>query len=190
MRYALTAPSVFEPVDLHEAKGHLRIDDQDIDDERILGWIQTAREEAEALSGRVLCESTWTAHLDTFPAAGEIRLTLRPVSSVSSIRYVDGGGALQTMDPESYALDASGVTPRILLAYGASWPWARAEPNAVRIEFVAGSPSPAEVPARYRSWILTRVGDLYAHREGTVVGTIAARVPFVDSLVLSDRLGF
>jgi hypothetical protein len=30
---------------------------------------------------------------------------------------------------------------------------------------------------------LIRIGDHYAHREGTVTGTIATRLPFIDSLL-------
>lgn len=185
MRYELAAGPVIEPVSLGEAKLHCRVD-HDAEDDLILSLIQAAREEAEGMTSRVLAPQTWTARLDSFPAGGEIEIAKFPVQSVTSITYVDPDGGLQTLDASKYSLDAGGVVPRIRLAYGESWPAARREAGAVRILFVAGYD---EVPSRFRSWMLLRIGELYAFRERSVTGTVIARLN-ADSLVLADRVGF
>jgi uncharacterized phiE125 gp8 family phage protein len=189
MRYILTTAPASEPVTIDEVKTHCRVDHDD-EDLLLLEMIQSARESAEKLNGRVFINQTWTLKMDGFPGS-EIELRKLPIQSVSSVKYIDENGVLQTVSTADYVVDLSGITPRIYLAYDASWPVPRSEPNAVRVEFVAGyGDEGSDVPANYRSWILLRVGELYAHREGTVVGTIANRLPFVDSLVLSDRIGF
>lgn len=201
MRLILTTAPTEEPITLAEARLHLRVDpDTTTEDALIQGWITSSRIEAERAMGRVLVTQTWTAKYDRFPgysssdpyfpAYSELRLPYPPLISVTSIKYIDPDGVLQTFTAASYVVDTSGVQGRVYLAYGESWPSIRIEPNAVRVEYVAGYGDASAVPEDVRSWMLLRVGERYEHREGLVVGTIATRLPGLESLVAGDRIGF
>lgn len=186
MRLELVTPPASEPITTADAKLHLRVDGSS-EDAQIDLAIARARTEAENRLGRVLITQTWRLYLDCFPESGEIGLPLPPLQSVTSVQYVDTDGVTQTLDSGEYVVDTSGERGRIYLAVAKHWPSIRIEPRAVRVVFVAGyGDSGSDVPATFRSWMLIRIGDHYAHREGTVTGSIAVRLPFVDSL-LDDR---
>ena len=85
----------FEPVTLAEAKLWLRIDHSD-EDSLVLELVKSARREVERFCGRQLINSTRIWRLDRFPSSGVIRLDRPPLSSVSSITYVDTAGASQS----------------------------------------------------------------------------------------------
>lgn len=189
MRYELTTPPEIEPVTLAEAKLHLKVE-VTADDGLIGDDIQAAREELEETIGHALITQVWTGRLDCFPASGEITLARPPLQSVGSVKYVDENGTLQTLATTEYVVDTSGAKGRIYLAYDKSWPITRNEPGAVRVEFTAGfGDAASDVPARYRSWMLMRIGTLYVHRESVVVGSIATKVPGGAEVAMTERLG-
>lgn len=172
-----------------EAKAHLRVD-TDAEDALISGWIQSAREEAERMSGQALVTQTWRMKMDAFPDCPEIEIPLVPLTSVSSVKYVDTDGELQTWNSSNYVVDTSGVRGRIYRDYDVtSWPSTRCEPNAVRVEFVVGTDAD-DVKAAFKSWMLMNIGSRHtALREGLIVGTIASKNPDVDGLILGERVG-
>ena len=160
------------------------------EDPELVRAIETARREAEKILGRALITQTWRALYDSFPVV-EVELPKPPLQSVSSVKYIDDDGTLQTLASSEYEVDTSGVRGRVYLAYEGEWPIHRIEPNAVRIEFVAGyGDDRSDVPGNFLSWMLLRAGDLYLHREGTVVGTISSKLEFVDTLVDSEAVLF
>jgi hypothetical protein len=55
---------------------------------------------------------------------------------------------------------------------------------------VCGYGDASTVPEDVKSWMLLRIGERYEHREGTVVGTIATKLPDISGLVAGDRIGF
>ena len=190
MRLLLTTAPAEEPIPLEEAKLHLKVDaDETTEDALIAGWITSARREAERLTGRALVAQTWEAKMDEFPNADEIVLPITPLVSVTSIKDIDPDGTLQTLSSTTYTVDTSGVQGRVYLQYGESWPSIRIEPNAVRVVFVAGYGDASQVPEDLRSWMLLKIGSLHAHREGVFVGTIATRLPDIESLALGERVG-
>lgn len=189
MRLELVTAPTTEPISLAEAGVHLRVDAEE-ESGAINLAIQRAREEAETRMARALITQTWRVTLDAFPANGEIELPMPPLQSVSSVQYVDENGTLQTLDSSNYTVDSSGEKGRLFLAYGKSWPSIRIEENAVRVEFVAGYGAASAVPAKFRAWMLMRIGDHYAHREGTVIGTIASPLDFVDGLIDAESVLF
>jgi uncharacterized phiE125 gp8 family phage protein len=162
MGIKVVTPPAVEPVTLAEARLHLRIDaDQTDEDDLIQAFISAAREEAEHLTGRAIPEQTIELALDAFPE-GAIELPRGAIVSVESVTYVDEAGATQTVDSADYALDDSQLVAWLLPAYNFDWPATREQANAVRVRYVAGY---ASCPALIKSWILLRVGTLYAHRE-------------------------
>lgn len=175
-----------EPIDEAEAERHLRIDgyesDADID-----VWIQAAREWAENFTGRAFLPQAWDLKLDAFPC-GAITLPKPPVTGVTSITYIDTAGASQTLASDRYTTDLPtgplAQPGRVVPAYGYSWPSTRAVPNAVTVRFTCGYASADDVPAAIKQAIKVRLGTIYEHREGLIVGTIATPLPQADQHLL------
>lgn len=184
-----TGPNV-EPLTVAEAKAHLRVD-HTTDDAHIESLIKAARLAAEKFQGRRYINQTYRYYLNWFPAAGYIELPYCPLSSVTSITYEDENGDTQTLATSRYQVDTKSEPGRVYLEPGTTWP--RVEPdriNAVTITYVVGyGTTSASVPENVRHAIRLLVGDMYNHREDTVVGQQANELPMgVKSLLWQDRL--
>ena len=177
----ITAPAV-EPVGTADAKSHLRVDVAD-DDDLIDSLVMAAREWAEAFTRRALIDQTWELKLDHFPNSGvPIELAKPPLSSITSVTYIDAAGATQTWANSNYTVDApSGpfaTFGRLLPNFQTVYPSTRDVPNAVVIRYVAGYGSVASaIPEGIVRGLLMHVGHLYEHRESVVAGVSVAEVP-------------
>jgi uncharacterized phiE125 gp8 family phage protein len=175
-----------EPITLDEAKLHLRVD-VTAEDTLINGLIIAARQAAEQATGRALMQQTWELALDCFP--DEIRLQMPPLQSVSSVKYLDQDGVLQTLATSEYLVNDYKEPARIVLAYGKSWPSTRDQENAVLVRFVAGYADADAVPQEIKQWMLMLIGSMYANRERETVGSAAAvELGFVDRLLDAYRV--
>lgn len=162
-----SAAPTFEPVSLAEAKKHLEIAEDDAShDAHIMRLIADARELVEHDTGIVLASGTYTLTLDDFPSDDEIYLPVRPVSSITSIVYTDSAGSSNTWSSSNYALDNNEFQPEVKLAYLASWPNSRGEPNSVVVTFVAGYASQATIPQALKQMCLLQIGRAFQDREG------------------------
>ena len=159
-------PPASEPVTTAEFKSWSRIDTS-ADDTLIAALITTAREWAEVYTSRSFINTTWDYSLDSF--AGVIRLPRSPLSSVTSITYVDTGGSSQVLATSVYRVDSAREPGRITLEYGQSWPSVRYVTNNVTIRYVAGYGADAtSVPERVKSAIKHYAADMYEHREAVL----------------------
>mgnify|MGYP001608735830 FL=1 len=156
--------------------------------------IKSARAAAETELHRYLITQTLDAYFDAFPAYEDdedYTIKLPPLSSVTSITYVDTDGATQTLSASGYLVDAKSEPARITPAYGESWPSTREQNNAVIVRFVGGYGSASAVPQCIRNWMLIRIKTLYDNRDQIVVGTSGlVQIPpaFIDSLLDSERV--
>ncbi|EXI92139.1 MAG: Phage gp6-like head-tail connector protein [Candidatus Accumulibacter sp. BA-94] len=199
MPLQLVTPPAAEPVSLAEAKLHLRVDFPD-EDALIASLITAARQAAETVTGRQLVTARWKLVLDSFPGpslmgvpAGlsfslpghAILLPKSPVQSVFAIEYLDMAGAMQTMPPAEYTVDAACEPARVTPVFGRIWPIALPQIGAVAVTFDAGYGTAASVPEGLKSWIKLRVGSLYAHREEVALLTRGKiePLPFIDGLL-------
>lgn len=155
-----------EPISIEEAKEHLRIDADDTAEDGYIGTLITAaREYCEEYQNRSYLSTTRTLVMDGFPACDELRLPYAPLASVTSIAYIDGDGASQTMTVTTdYLVDTDHEPGRIYLAYGASWPTTRAIQNAVTITYVAGHGTAEDVPERIKLAIKALVAHWFELR--------------------------
>jgi uncharacterized phiE125 gp8 family phage protein len=160
--YRVVTPADDEPISLAEAKVHLRLGDGTDEDALILDLISTAREMAEHYTGRALAPQTLEMALPAFPrCASAIELDMPPVTSVVSVKYTDTVGVEQTLDPK-YRLSAFGTQRNVMPTFGNSWPSTGCDPEAVRIQYVAGY---VACPDAARSAMLLTIGALYEDRE-------------------------
>lgn len=192
------APSV-EPVTLAEARSHLRLEATGSpasheDDDYISALIQAAREQVETDTGRALVQRTYKLRLNTW--AYEIQLPYPPLLSVSSVKYYDMDGTLQTLSTDVYDVETDETPGLIRLAYGQSWPSHQGRENAIEITYTSGyqSGSPDDlrenVPASLKQAILLIIGDLYENREGSIIGVSRVDNPAVNALLHTYRVYF
>lgn len=184
MKLVLVSGPDNEPVDLIEAKVHLRVDVED-DDDLIEGLITAARQHIELVTQRALITQTWEYVLDAFPAA-EIRLPRPPLQLVGSIVYKLEDGTEVTLDPSTHIVDTKAEPGLIVPAVGETWPTDTLYPTgAITIEYDAGyGDIAADVPMGLRQAILLIVGHWYENRESVVVGQTANVVPFAAEALI------
>jgi len=132
-------------------------------------WAKAARGMIEAQTSRRFITQTWRMDLEQWPCDGRIELPLQPVSSVSSVKYLDLGGTLQTMVADTDYLTAlSRRGPLVYTPPNVVWPatmWGRLD--AVRVEFVVGyGSSPADVPEMVKAGIMMACDWWNAFRTG------------------------
>lgn len=164
----ITAPEV-EPVSLAEAKLACRVDVSDADS-LILASIQAARGAAEGLTRRALITQTWELALDCFPE-WIIYVPKPTLQSVISIKYIDDLGVVQTLPTDQYIVDSASMPGRITPAFGATWPTARWQINAVMIRFVAGYGLAAAVPQGIKMWMNIRIKHMFDNPDMVLIGT-------------------
>jgi uncharacterized phiE125 gp8 family phage protein len=113
--------------------------------------IASARLKLEEDTGLAVISQTYTQVFPVF--ADGLRLARKPISSVSSISYYDGGNNSQTLSTDVYAFDAS--TQQIRLKADQSWPDVYSRWDAITVTFVAGYANAAAVPANIKHALLT-----------------------------------
>jgi uncharacterized phiE125 gp8 family phage protein len=102
--------------------------------------------------------------LDRFPDAGEpIYLEWTPVTSVTSITYIDNDGNQQTWSSADYVVSLGSLPPRIVPAWGKTWPSHREQPGSVKVTFAGGfaATTTAGFPLQARCPIRLLVGIWY-----------------------------
>ena len=169
----VTAPTS-EPVSLSEMKSHLRLDGGD-DDAYVSKCLKAARQWIEGQIKRSIMAKTYDYNIDyCWPYKdGAIRIDfpLNPVTSVTSITYVDSDGASQTLASSQYTVVAREFNSYIVAAYNISLPDVRWVPNAITVRFVTGNSS--TVPDELRRAIMILAGHYYENRETSMDAPIA-----------------
>lgn len=162
-----------DPVTLAEAKVQARVDASlTTDDPYITDLITISRQYVEFFAQRSFLDTTWIETFDRFPDEF-FRPQRSPLSSVTSIQYVDTDGATQTWAASGYRVDTSTEPGRVGLAWGESFPSIRAVTNAVTLTYVSGyGTANASVPIIYRMAIKWLLAQMYENRESEVTGTI------------------
>lgn len=177
-----------EPITLDEAKFQIRVTHVHEDLYLTGVLIPAVRDRAQLHTQRQLIDATFRLDLDDWGCEDWIDIPRAPLRSVTSVQYVDTNGVTQTMPSSDYIVDAPvgerASRGRLVLAYGKSWPSARAQANAISITFVAGYGAAAtSIPPLLRKAMLQDLATAYEHREDTVVGVTATNLPVSSSKV-------
>jgi uncharacterized phiE125 gp8 family phage protein len=158
MPHTLVTGPVSEPVDLADAKLHLRVDNID-EDILIEGLISAARVSIEAYAGLAMINQTWDMVLDGWPGP-VVNLDMGPITSTVSVTVDE-----TVLDPESYNL-APGLHARLVRTAGASWPEPTSPAAGIVIRLNAGfGASGSAVPRDLRHAILMTVAHWFETRE-------------------------
>lgn len=135
----------FEPVLSSELFLPLMIDFTPENESILSAYIPVAREWIEHEISSSIVQRTTTVYLDEFPC-GDIEIRLPPVQSITSITYLDGAGASQTLSSSLYRVDTTSKPGRIMPEYGELWPETYCVNKAVTIVAVTGPTSASLVP--------------------------------------------
>jgi hypothetical protein len=191
LQYVLTDAPEREPVSVVDFKTYQRIDPTD-QDTIIPQLLAAARFAAEDYTQRQLITASYKLTASAFsptlqplfiqpstylasPLAyyqnssvyqTELLLPRPPLQTVDSVKYIDSLGVQQTLDPTLYQIQTVAEPARIAPAYGKSWPIARAQYEAVEVDFTCGYGDDGEaVPAPIKQFILAHASWYYEHRD-------------------------
>ena len=167
MNYLIkTAQPTTEPVSLVEAQLHLRLDvfgspPSHPDDSLVETLISAARENAEQYTAVTIAKASYQVRGKVNKS--QISLQTWPVTSVASVTYEDGDGAVITVDPSTYTVDNFQRPSRLVFKIDAP-------AQETTINFTAGytdgeSPNDYPCPAGVKAAILLMLGNLYENRE-------------------------
>lgn len=160
-------------VTTEELRRHLSLALDDMSNEAELeGYVAAATRYGQRMEGQQYIEATFTYDLDYFPA-GIITLPRPPLSSITSIQYVDTNGDTQTLSTDVYETDAKSRPARIAEKTGQVWPATESGLNKVTITYVAGyGTARTDVPATTRHAVKMLAAHLWTHREPMLEGSL------------------
>lgn len=162
----LLSPPSEEPLTVEQAKKQARITHDD-ENALIQSYIVAGRQAAEECLGRGLLTQTWKLTLGTW--ADQIWLPMAaPLQSVTSVKYWDLNGVLQTLSPTVYTVDVVSRPGRIVRAPQQVWVPLQTDRWSGRVEitYVVGWTAKEQIPERILQGIRSYVGYLDSDREG------------------------
>lgn len=199
MGLATVTPPALDPISLSEAKAHCQVTYTD-EDGLIAGYILAAREYVENECFRRLITQTidytiddgWPCKIVRGYYRQRIEFPIGPVQSVTSITYIDGSGAQQTLATNQYVTGNMGTAvqsgrPYIEPAYGVTWPTVRCQPVAVTVRFVAGWDL-SSVPNPIMQALRMMIFHAERNREAVSGGSFVEVPLGVESLISPYRL--
>jgi uncharacterized phiE125 gp8 family phage protein len=154
-------------VSMETARATARFDGNAMDAE-IAQAIRTYTDEAEHYTGRAIIEQTWEVTLDRFPTGprgsdGAFVLPRPPLISVVHIKFYDGAGQLQMLDPQDYQVDIKSAPGYIVPAPGKSWPTSANRINAVEVQYKCGyGTDHSSVPDGIKGFIMAKIAEHFA----------------------------
>lgn len=191
--YEASSPTQrIEPVSLDFAKAKLRFPSS-AEDPVIQSAISSGRTFFEEQTGRAAIDAIWEYALDETPGTRFLELPRPPLANVVAIVYDDANGDEQTMDPSSYRVRPSFLTPEIAspadeviaidphcpcggveLVAGAAWPTVCRE-GGLRIQRTCGyGATPEAMPPLIQETILLLVRYFHDRQDDTLpVGSLA-----------------
>jgi uncharacterized phiE125 gp8 family phage protein len=174
MAYKITSGPITEPVTLTEAKAWLKIhEDVGEDDELIRGLIASARKWAEHGTGRALLTQTVQEVWDDVNTR-YFQFSVANLVSVTSFEYRDSTGTYVVWPSTNYTVDDVTEPGRLVVNNTTSLPylptWPNLYPNMIRITYVAGKSTPAEVDANIKTAMLLQIRLMYDNREDMPLG--------------------
>ena len=170
MAIDIVTPAASEPITLTEAKNFLRVDHTN-DDTLISALITSARQLCEEYTRRILVTTTIDEYYDKFPTnryenlSNLIYLSRGPVSSITSLKYVNEIGSEVTISSSLYITDLISEPARVQSVSG--WFAAAGVVNQVIVRYVVGT-SVSSIPKPLIQGMMLVISDLYDQRNDRV----------------------
>ena len=171
-RWAITSAPASEPLSRSEVKNYLKIAPGiTADDSLIDSMIVAARNVVQRYTRRLLITQTITEKRDKLTEystgvslLNSFPLYWGPVTSVTSVTYLDTSGNSQTLSTSVYGTDLYDAPARIYLKNLQSWPQVYDQRDAVTIVYVAGYANAAAVPDELKMAMYLLIADMYENR--------------------------
>lgn len=166
------------PITLAEVKEQLRVEATD-DDTMLTRLIDVAvaYTDVRGALGQAMITQKWGQWIDSTPPQS-VSLILGPVQGVTSVKYYDTDGNLQTDDINNYEVFGTQFATKISPKSGFSWPVAQDRQDAIKIEYEIGYGDAAtDVPQTIRHALMLMVGHWYDNREQTQMDDLSD-IPF------------
>ena len=166
------------PITLAEVKEQLRVEATD-DDTMLTRLIDVAvaYTDVRGALGQAMITQKWGQWIDSTPPQS-VNLILGPVQGVTSVKYYDTDGNLQTDDINNYEVFGTQFATKISPKSGFSWPVAQDRQDAIKIEYEIGYGDAAtDVPQTIRHALMLMVGHWYDNREQTQMDDLSD-IPF------------
>lgn len=133
----VTAPAI-TPITLAQAKSQMRVDTT-AEDTYITALINEATNYVQQNTNLQLITATYKQYLKEFPADDKsIEFMSNPVQSITSIKYTDTDGVVQTWAASKYELDAKSLPGIVQPISTQDYPDTKDVVNAVIIEHKTG----------------------------------------------------
>jgi uncharacterized phiE125 gp8 family phage protein len=164
-------------ITLQEAKDHLRITD-DSQDAVIVDCIKSATSHIEKYTNQILQSATFCAYFDEKEVEPYTCLYIwkYPISTISSIKYLNTSGAETTLDSSSYATDIIDSPVRIYLT---STPITQLDKfNVWRVYFTAGFTNRDQIDAELIGWVKIFTGFYFQTRQPEYTGQSVSDVAY------------
>lgn len=158
-----------EPVTLAEARRQCGVGEWiDYHDETFKTLIPAARAMVENDTGIVCYTGSFTQKWTEWGSDVIELADLRPITSITSIAYLDTDGASQTLATTVYQLETGNVKQFIRLKYNQSWPSLRGDINGITITYVAGYASVQAIPPMVKQAVLLAILVAWNEANGEV----------------------
>lgn len=177
----ITPPAV--ALTLEQLRRHCRIDPPDSAndaDTDLSAALAAAHAHAQHYTGISIGAQTLELALDEFPPAG-IQLLQGPVTSITSVTYLDANGASQVLSSGAYRLNDYTTPQELLPVVDTEWPDTYPDVNAVKVRYVAGA---ASIDGAVAQALRLLVGLYYDNRNAADKGTMAD-LPFGVAALLN-----
>lgn len=162
--WKVTTGPASEPITKAEAKLWLKVDNT-ADDDIVDALIESARTWVERHCNIGLLPQTITQVYDDWPEGREFELTVTPIRSVSSIKYLDSDGAEQTLSSALYTVDYYQRPARVQLKYSQTWPTLYDQVNSVSAIYSVGYDAASAVPGPVVTAMKLAIADAYENRQ-------------------------
>jgi uncharacterized phiE125 gp8 family phage protein len=166
-----TPPAIY-PVSLAEAKSHLRVDEDFLDDDSyIQSLVAAATDHVEGVSDRSLIRRQYRMRFDLFPA-WDIPLPRPPIAyGPIEVTYVPSDGVYSPVSYTNFREDRDATPAVIRPQWNGTWPTTRGAENDVTVTYWAGyGEDSISCPAPARHCILMIASHWYSTRESVIQG--------------------
>jgi uncharacterized phiE125 gp8 family phage protein len=177
MVFELVTAGKFDAIDLANARLHLKIPTNiTAEDDLLKGYVRSATKYFEKQANITVSTSTWAGHQDRFPASCMLTVNKNPVTSITKVEYYNESNVLTNdlVEGTDWIGDIVSWPARI---YMLNTPNLYLRPNAVKVTFVAGYSSLAEVDERVKQAIRLLITECEQDRASYVKGNIVSTFP-------------